>query len=365
LAGSVEERFRRFLDDLYPADGIVVYAGGGPMSPGGKRNLKIEDAEAIAAATGIGDWDPLVFAGPRDVRVLGETQPAGLVGMSERAERVRRRSVFEGEFLSAAEVRNRARVALIGRTTAERLFPNGDPIGKELFVDNVGFEVKGVLEPRGADPHGGDQDNVVVVPYTTLLEAIVRKTAISGATFRLADRDRVEATAEEIRQLVRERHRIGPGQTDDFSVFTATSMNAMFRRTFRTFELFIPLIAGTLFLIAALVILSLQQLAVKARAREIGLRRAVGASVGDVERQFVLEIGLVAAGAALAGLALAQIGFVFLAPMLAKKFGIVGANADPIVVLIAIAAALVTGLLGALLPARKAARLDPVAALRS
>jgi putative ABC transport system permease protein len=369
LAISVKARFRVFLDDLYPADGIVVFAGAGPMSRGGPRSLKLADAEAIAAATGIRAWDPLVFAGPRDVRSEsrtggGATASVPLVGMSESAELVRRRSVTDGVFFTAALVQSRAHVALIGATAAARLFPGQPAVGGRLYLDNVAFEVVGQLEPRGSDPHGGDQDDTLVIPYTTLQDTMVHSTSLSAATFRVDDRGRVEAAAREFTALLRDRHQIAPGQTDDFSVFTAASMNSMFERSFRTFELFVPLIAGTLFLIAALVVLAVQQLAIKARRREIGLRRAVGARVRDLERQIVLETVVVAAGAVLAGLLLSALGFVLLAPVVAQKFGVRQLVASWPAVAIAVGAALLAALLGAWAPARRAARLDPVAALR-
>src|SRR6185295_4290493 len=149
LAGSVKERFRLFLDDAYPADSIVIFAGGGPMSRGGPRQLKLPDVEAIAAATGIRDWDPLAFAGPRDVRAGGESASIGLIGMSERAERVRRRSVEEGAFFGAADVQSRSHVALIGANSAAKLFPGASAVGSRIFVDGVPFDVVGVLERRG------------------------------------------------------------------------------------------------------------------------------------------------------------------------------------------------------------------------
>ena len=365
LAVGVRERFRAFLDDAYPADGIVVFAGSGPMgSNAGRRSLKLPDVETLAAETGAREWDPAVYLGPRDIRHEGTTVRVGVEGHSEKAERVRRRSVASGEFFSAADVRSRAAVALIGTTTARELFGGESPLGARIFIDNLPFAIKGVLERQGADPHGLDQDDVVQIPYTTLMDRMSHSIAISAATFRLADRSRVEATSQEFIRILRREHQIAPGQSDDFSVFTSARMQAMFQRMFRTIEMFIPLISGTVFLIAALVILSILQIGMKARRRELGLRKAVGARGRDLQTQIVLEVLAVAAVAAIVGVALAQVGLTALAPLLAKKMGVKLLVLSPLGVAVAIGGALLAGLLGGLLPARKAARLDAVASLR-
>lgn len=365
LAVAVRARFRAFLDDAYPADGIVVFAGSGPMgSNAGRRNLKLPDVEVLAAETGASEWDPTAYLGPRDIRHEGATVRVGVEGHSQKAERVRRRSVSSGEFITADDVRSRAAVALIGTTTATKLFNRESPLGARIFVDNLPFEIKGVLETRGADPHGIDQDDVVQIPYTTLLDRMSHSTSLSVATFRLDDRSRVEATSQEFIRILRREHQIAAGQSDDFSVFTSARMQGIFQRTFRTIEMFIPLISGTVFLIAALVILSILQIGMKARRRELGLRKAVGARGRDLQVQIVLEVLAVAAVAAVGGVLLAQIGLTALAPLLAKKMGVQLLRMSTGGAAMAIGAGLLAGLLGGLLPARKAARLDPVTSLR-
>jgi len=364
LESRVEGRFQEFLENAYPADGIVLFSGSGPMGGPGKRNLKIEDIEMLAARTGVDQWDPAVFVGFRDVRGDGAVQRVAISGGSDRAPYVRRRGAGDGAYFEAADVASAARVALLGTTAAAKLFPGRSPVGERVFVDNLAFEVKGVLEPRGSDPHGGDQDDVLVVPYTTLQSTLARTTAISGAMFRIADRSRVEALGREMVDLLRAEHQIAAGQPDDFSLFTAASMQTMFRRSFRTYKLFGPLLAVTLFLISALVVLTLGQLGVKARRREIGLRKAVGARSRDVETQFVVETLAVSAVAALLGLVLAEVAFVALAPLVERKFGLTGLAASPASMLFAVGGAVVAGLAGSLLPARRAARLDPISTLR-
>lgn len=364
VATRVRSRFQAFIGDMYPSDAVVLFAGGGPMSSGGRRNLRLTDVETVVQTLGIKAWDPLVFAGPRDVRRGDQVLQVGVVGLSEQAERVRRRSVQEGRYLTADEVRSRARVALIGSTAAARLFPGESPVGAQIIIDNLPFEIRGVLESVGVDPHGGDQDNTLIVPYTTMMDGMIRTTGISGATLIIEDRSRVEAASREVADIVRRLHQIGEGQQDDFSVFTSAAMQRMFERNFRTVDLFVPLICGTLFLISALVVLAILQVSVKARRREIGLRKALGARAQDVTRHLLIEILIVAAAASLAGLLLAQAGLWLLAPLLARKMGVVGVAPSAAAMLIAVAAAIATGLVGGWLPARRAARLDPVAALR-
>lgn len=365
VLGSVNAAFDSFIERAYPADGIVVMAGGGFMTrQRGPANLQLADVETIAATLGITEWDPIVFIGFRDVRHEGNNTSVSIVGLSEVAEGLRRRSAQEGEFFSPDEVRGKANVALLGSTTAKTLFPGRTPVGAHIFIDNIPFEVKGVLETVGVDPHGLDQDHVIWLPYTTVLQKMLKRDAISGAMLSMGDPGRVEEAKEEIAGILRERHQIGEGQEDDFSIVTPTFMRDLRARSARTWNIFVPLIAGTSFLISTIVILSIMQISIKGRIPEIGLRKAVGARSRDLQVQIILEVLLVAVVASLIGLVLAQIGSAALTPMLAAKFGVKKVSAPVLVVIIAVGAALATALLGGIWPARRVAKLDPVEALR-
>jgi putative ABC transport system permease protein len=364
-AGSVREAFSSFIERAYPADSVVLMAGNGFMGGGeGSRNLRLADVETIANSIGITDWDPVVYAGSRDVTRAGRSARVSVVGYSEKAEGVRRRSAQDGEFFSPDDVKGRGNVAIIGATTAEKLFADESPIGAQLFIDNVPFEVKGVLEKVGVDPHGNDQDDTIFVPYTTLMEKMLRRDFISGATFMIEDRSRADAVAKDMAAILRERHQIGQGQEDDFSVITPVLMNDMLDKAFKAFNLFIPLIGGTAFLISAIVILSIMQISIKGRVSEIGLRKALGARSRDLQIQIVLEVLVVSAAASLIGLLLAQLGSTALTPILAAKFGVRRMSPPAMLLLVAVGAAMVTGLLGGVWPARRAAKLNPVEALK-
>jgi putative ABC transport system permease protein len=332
-------------------------------SGSGRNNLLLSEVETVANTIGVTQWDPVVYAGTRDVKRGSNSVRVMVAGYSEKAETVRRRSAADGEFFDDDDVRSRAHVALIGATTAATLFPGESPVGTELFIDNVPFEVKGVLERAGADPHGNDQDNAIWVPHTTLMSTFRKSDNVSAATF-IVGGDRTESVKQEIADVMHELHGTGKGEDDDFTIITPVFMRSLFDKSFRTFTIFVPLIAGTVFVIAAVVILAIMQISIKGRTREIGLRKAVGARGGDVQTQVVLEVLLISAGAAVLGVALAEVGCLLLAPFLAEKFGVRHVSPSALVLLIAVGAATLTGLVGGVIPARRAARLHPVEALR-
>lgn len=364
VAGNVRKAFTEFVEGAYPADCIVLVAGSGFMGEGpGRNKLKLADVQTVVSSLGITEWDPIVYIGPRDIKNEGNNFAIGVAGFSEKAAAIRRRSVQEGEFFTGDDVQNRASVALLGSTTAKKLFPGRSAVGAQIFIDNMSYQVQGVLESIGVDPHGEDQDDAIFVPYTTLMEKMVKVTSISGATMVIGNSSQMEEAGKEITRIMRERHQLGEGEDDDFSVLTATQMQELVRKAFRTFDIFVPLIAGTAFLISALVILTVMQISIKGRTAEIGLRKAVGARPRDLQSQIVLEVVMVSAAASLIGLVLAQAGLLAVAPTLAAKFGVKHVGSPALVPAIAVCGAMITGVLGGIVPARRAAKLDPVKAL--
>jgi putative ABC transport system permease protein len=365
VAMTVTDRFTTFIKKMFPADAIVVMSGGGPMAgPANRDRLRLDDVQTLVSALSIRQWDPVIVT-RRDVKV-GANNTRGLIeGHSEQGEAVHGLTPASGEFFSAEDVRGRRNVAVIGATTAGALFPGQQPIGAQLFIDDVAFRITGVLAKRGLDVHGRDQDDVIVVPYSTLMEKLLRVTYVPSVTMKIDDVRRVPAAKQEMERILRERHHIGQGEQDDFTVMTTEVVMQMFNRSLGTMRIFVPLIAATAFIISALVILTIMNLTVRARTAEIGLRKAVGARDRDVRMQLFVEVGAIAIGAAVIGVVLASISVQTFVPMLLHRMGIQSVSVPLPVVIAAVLAAIGTGVAGALLPARRASRLDPVQALRS
>lgn len=364
MASGARASFLTYANHVYPTD-VVVLASDRSLPGRYANELELDDVEAIRATVPeILDWDPMVRVGARDLRNAGRSTRVGIVGYSERAQSVRRRSVRSGEFFSRADVDRRARVALIGSTTAERLFGEAPPVGAELYIDDRAFEIKGVLQSFGVNPHGADLDQTVWVPYTTAMEELLKGDYISEVALEVADPGRTEAVAERASEVMRERHAIPEGYVDDFNVVTPVAVRAQLDRAFGTLDLLVGSIVGIFFAMAALVVLGAMLIGVRQRAAEIGLRRAFGARSNDLRAQIAIEVLVVAAIASVVGVFGAWLTLELSSPFLADRLGMTDAGFSVQVAAESVAIAMLTALIGALWPAMRAAGLDPVSVLK-
>jgi putative ABC transport system permease protein len=366
MGGAVRATFQSFMSRLYPADMISLYAGASFMgSNAGGQSMRMRDIEAVTASVSqIVAWDVQNYAGFRDVRSDEGSTRTRIIGTGAQAPEVRRRGASEGEYLDQADVETRARVVVVGETVARQLFGSQSPLGATLYIENMPFQVKGVLHRVGANPHGDDEDDIVAIPYTVAMESLLKVDYVRQVAFKIGDAGQIEDVARDIVGVMRQQHGIVDGRQDDFSVVVPRQMQEMFVRNFGMFNLFLAMICVAAFLISGLVVLGVMNVSVRQRFPELGLRKAVGAESSDVRWQILWEALVIAAIGCAIGAVLAWLSVYFSAPLLARKFGIVGASMSLTAVGVGALAALATGLLGALLPARRAARLDPVEALR-
>jgi len=355
LIGTVE----RFLG----SSALLVLAGDARVLDGVRASsprLTMEDIEALAAELpNVDTWDPMQSLPPREVRHRERSASLRVVGYSERSEQVWGRGVVAGEYFDAQAVQHAERVALLGQKAVTRLFDDDDPLGRQIWIGSVPFRVGGVLEALGTDPHGMDRDDEVVVPISTLMRRLANLDGILGAKLLLKDPRQMAATAGGVRDVLRRRHVIAPGEPDDFAVITPVEVQRWVARATRVFAVFLPLVAGLALLVGTAVAASLMLVSVNERVAEIGLRRAVGARSVDIRRQFLLETLVVTLVGGLAGVLIGLVAVQALAYRLALEGVIVwGAVAW------SVALSGVAGLAAGVLPARRAGALEPIEALR-
>ncbi|MFC1790972.1 ABC transporter permease [Gemmatimonadota bacterium] len=353
------------IQRMFAGSSILLSAGGGgmmggPRGEGPTTTLTLEDMEEIQSSVpGIRIYDPMVQVGSREVVYQGSSSSVRILGHSQNHQVVWDRGVSRGAFFGEGEVRSSARVALVGETLVREVFQGADPIGLQLRIGSVPFDVIGVLDSMGIDPHGWDRDNEVIVPYTTAMRRLMNVDYIGTAKILVTDDEDLDAAVSAIGDLLRERHALAEDEPDDFSMITPVQVREMVGSMNRIFTLFLPLLAGVSLLIGGIVVANLMLMGVNERRSEIGLRKAVGARGRDIWMQFLLESALVTmaggvlalmAGAGLLGIISQGMELPSIMPWEAATLGL--------------AAAVAVGFLAGVAPARRAADLDPVTTLR-
>ncbi len=353
------------IERMFAGNSILLSAGGGgmmggPRADGPTTTLVVEDLEEILSTVpGVTIYDPMVMVGSREVVYQGNSSSVRVLGHYENHEEVWNRGAIRGAFFGESEVRSSARVALVGETVVQTVFQGADPIGLQLRVGTVPFEVIGVLDSIGIDPHGWDRDNEVIIPITTMMRRVVNIDYVQSAKILVSDPDALDGTVLAIEDLLRERHALAEGEPNDFSMITPDQVREMVGSMNRIFTLFLPLLAGVSLLIGGIVVANLMLMGVNERRSEIGLRKAVGARTGDIRAQFLLESSLVTVvGGVLALLvSAALLGFISRAMEIPSVMPWQAAT-------LGLAAAVGVGLIAGVFPARRASELDPVTTLR-
>jgi putative ABC transport system permease protein len=384
LAGSVRTfgrfRLRSFFMSIGVALGVATLIAGNAVGSGfAKRlaegldrmvgpgailvsasQLKIEDLEAIAdrmdqvVATG-----PFLMLGPQEVQYAGTNRRASVSGVSENGDYVWSRGVVEGRFFDERDIQRAARVALVGTELKDRLFGGGEAVGEEILVNAIPFEVIGVLEPIGIDPHGEDRDLDVYVPVTTAQRRMANTDVVGNGKIVIGDAGRIDDDADQIALILRERFGIAAGEPETFHIFTSKFAGAAASQAKRALGRYVTIASVVVLLVAAAVIASIMLVAVRERYSEIGLRKAVGATPGSIATQFLCEATTISLIAGLLG-----IGLGIAVASLIGRLQEIPVQLSPWAVTIAVATSVAVGVLSGIIPARRAARLDPVDALR-
>ncbi len=361
--GAQREVLQRF-DAVFSGSSMFVRAGGGRMRPGAhgahSSTLTVADVRAIDSAMAeVVLADPMQVAGEREVQYGGRTSRIRIEGHSEAAEVVWNRSVTRGAYFTAADVASAARVALVGEGVVGELFLGRDPIGEQIRIGAVPFQVIGVLAQVGVDPHGQDKDDEIIIPISTLMRRVTNVDYVMAAKLALTPGADLDAASLRAGEILRRRHGIGPGQEDDFSLFTPVQVQQMVRSANRVFTVFLPLIAALAIVVGGIVVANLMFMTVHERRSEIGLRKAVGARARDIRLQFLAEA---AAVTGLGGVLALVAGVIVLGLLGHIRGAAAGMQWDT--ALLGIAIAVAVGIVAGVPPARRAAALDPIQTLR-
>jgi len=360
-AKGARARVERGIQNFGP-DALGITAGSPQFrGPGDERvtTLTMEDAVALRAIPGVRVAMPMVIRVEQPIAFQGKNHAAMVFGSTPDYEEAWDWQVFAGETLGEASEASAARVAMLGTTVVHELFASDDPVGQSIRIGDQTFRVVGLLAHRGSNPMGMDMDNRVVVPLSTAMKRLYNTTALSAVRMRSTSLDAVDGVGAQVATLLRERHHVGSGQTDDFAVRTPTSIRAMAGEMVAKLTVMLGLVSVIALAAGAIVLANILLAAVAERRAEIGLTRALGATRRQIVQQFLVE-GLVVT---LSGGALGVLLGTAAAALMGRTVKMpIAISWEPFA--LALVASVVVGLAASFVPARRAAEVDPATALR-
>ena len=280
-------------------------------------------------------------------------------GVAPEFQQIRDWQVAEGRFLHEGDMDSAAKVAVIGQTVARQLFGNDDALDAVIRIRNIPFRVVGILGAKGQTGQGTDQDDTIMIPYTTMQKRLMRITWVQSIVVKAVSAERVEEAQEQITLLLRQRHRIGPEREDDFNVRNLSDIAEAATTTARVMAVLLGSVASISLLVGGIGIMNIMLVSVTERTREIGIRMAVGARSRDIMLQFLVEAVVMAATGGLIGILLG-IG----SSEVLKQWAQWPTLISPTIVAIAFLFSGAVGVFFGFYPAKKAASLDPIEALR-
>ena len=356
---DIEAKVASLGENVIPVWSGSTTSSGVHSGSGGAGTLKVEDCDAIASeVVGVAGVSPEIRAAFQVVAGSQNWLPQ-ILGESLDYFAIRHLSFTEGGPFTPQDVRGANKVCVIGQTTARQLFGDESPVGQKVRIKQAPFIIVGVLAPKGMSPWGSDQDDVIVMPYTSAMRRLLGQTMIRSMLVQAESASVMPRVQQEITALLRQRHRIVPPQADDFTVRSLDEMMATQTETAKTMTILLGSVAGVSLIVGGIGIMNIMLVSVTERTREIGIRMAVGAHGIDILMQFLVEALTLSSLGGLIGVA-AGLGASRIIAATAGWLTIVSVNA---IVLSFLFSALV-GIFFGLYPARKAAALDPIDALR-
>ncbi len=368
IGRGTQQQLEKLISSL-GSNRVEIFSGSGRAGParGGAGSLpSLTESDAAAIRREIPEIDrvsAVVRQGGQVVAGQNNWQTSFL-GVEHDYYSINNWSLQAGEWPTPRDYAGAAKVALLGQTVARELFGEDDPVGRTIRIARVPFQVAGTLAPRGQGGWGQDQDDVIFVPLSTLKKRLLANESITGDLVQqisvgVARSEDMKFAEERLTELLRERHRIPPGGQDDFAVRNLSEIVSARSETTQLMSVLLAAVASISLVVGGIGIMNIMLVSVTERTREIGLRMATGATPRDIQAQFLAEAVLISLAGGALGIAIGIAGTYLAADLTQLPTAL-----DAEVILLATAFASATGLFFGYYPARRAAQLDPIDALR-
>ncbi len=345
---------------------LVVLAGSANMGgvktgSSAVKTLNVDDMTAILReCTAVKEAAPGVQTRAQVIYQNQNWAPSGgITGTSPEYFDVRSWPIKEGASFDKSEVDRAANVAVLGTTVVDTLFAGEDPLGKAIRIKNLPFKVIGVTTSKGQSSFGQDQDDIVFVPYTTVQKKLSGVTWLQTIHVQAISQEATALAQQQIETLLRERHRLRPEEDNDFMVRNLADVAQLAEESGRVMTLLLGSIASVSLIVGGIGIMNIMLVSVTERTREIGIRMAIGATESDVQRQFLIEAVVLSLMGGILGIIMGVTSSSIISKVLRWPTQI-----SPVAIVVAVFFSIGVGIFFGFYPARKAARLDPIEALR-
>ena len=334
--------------------------GGVRMDPSEMQTLKLTDYEALRDETNFLSAVSPTVSSSGQLIAGNNNYPGSISGVGTEYLDIRQLSIEQGEMFTEADIQVSAKVCVIGQTIVDNLFPDGqDPVGKVIRFNQVPFRVAGVLKAKGYNSMGMDQDDIVLAPYTTVMKRLLAQTYLGGIFASALSEDMTDYATDEVTAILRRNHKLQADEEDDFSIRSQQELSSMLNSTTDLMTTLLACIAGISLVVGGIGIMNIMYVSVTERTREIGLRMSVGARGIDILAQFLIEAILISITGGLIGVVIGC-GASFVVKNVAHWPIYIQAWS----VFLSFAVCTVTGVFFGWYPAKKAAQLDPIDAIR-
>jgi putative ABC transport system permease protein len=334
-------------------------ARGVSRGAGSENHLTLDDVDKLLEeAHYIAAVSPMITTGAQVIGG-GNNWSTAINGVSVDYLKIRDWKIKSGEFFQEKDIHSKKKVAVLGKTVADELFPDQDPIGEKIRIQNTPFTVIGVLVAKGQSSFGRDADDVILAPSTTVLYRLKGGQYIDMIYVSAISTELMDKAEEEITQILRSAHKLEVGKEDDFSIRNQTEIIEMASSTFETLTLLLGAIAAVSLIVGGIGIMNIMLVSVTERTREIGIRLSVGARNNDILTQFLIEAVVLSLSGGLIGVVLA-----FIVAFLMRSLAGMRVIVNPMMILVAFAFSAAVGIFFGFYPARKASKLNPIDALR-